>query len=70
MKYKTYLYEPIIGRDEKKFVNDCLNSNWISSRGDYISKFEKKFSQYIKIKHSLTVSNGTAALHLALLALD
>lgn len=70
MKYKTYLYEPIIGKDEKKFVNDCLNSNWISSKGDYIAKFEKKFSQYIKIKHSLTVSNGTAALHLALLALD
>lgn len=70
MKYKTYLYEPIIGKDEKKFVNDCLNSNWISSKGDYIEKFEKKFSQYIKIKHSLTVSNGTAALHLALLALD
>tara|TARA_B100001057_G_scaffold62651_1_gene56153 strand:- start:1893 stop:3020 length:1128 start_codon:yes stop_codon:yes gene_type:complete len=70
MKYKTYLYEPIIGRDEKKFVNDCLNSNWISSKGDYIAKFEKKFSKYINIKHSLTVSNGTAALHLALLALD
>ena len=70
MKYKTYLYEPLIGRDEKKLVNDCLNSNWISSRGKYIEKFEKKFSDFIKIKHSITVSNGTAALHLALLALD
>ena len=70
MKYKTYLYEPITGRDEKKFVNDCLNSNWISSRGKYIEKFEKKFSNFIKIKYSITVSNGTAALHLALLALN
>ena len=70
MKYKTYLYEPITGRDEKKFVNDCLNSNWISSKGKYIKKFEKKFSNFIKIKYSITVSNGTAALHLALLALD
>ena len=70
MKYKTYLYEPITGRDEKKFVNDCLNSNWISSKGKYIKKFEKRFSNFIKIKYSITVSNGTAALHLALLALN
>jgi perosamine synthetase len=70
MKYKTYLYEPITGRDEKKFVNDCLNSNWISSKGKYIEKFEKRFSNFIKIKYSITVSNGTAALHLALLALN
>ena len=70
MKYKTYLYEPVTGRDEKKFVNDCLDSNWISSKGKYIKKFEKKFSNFVKIKYSITVSNGTAALHLALLALD
>ena len=70
MKYKTYLYEPVTGRDEKKFVNDCLDSNWISSKGKYIKKFEKRFSNFVKIKYSITVSNGTAALHLALLALD
>ena len=63
MKYKTYLYEPITGRDEKKFVNDCLNSNWISSKGKYIERFEKRFSKFIKIRYSITVSNGTAALH-------
>ena len=40
MKYKTYLYEPVTGRDEKKFVNDCLDSNWISSKGKYIKKFD------------------------------
>ena len=54
MKYKTYLYEPITGRDEKKFVNDCLNSNWISSKGKYIEKFEKRFSNFIKT-NSLSV---------------
>jgi len=70
MKYKTYLYEPVTGRDEKKYVNDCLDSNWISSKGKYIKKFEKRFSNFVKIKYSITVSNGTAALHLALLALD
>ena len=69
MNYKTYLYEPLLGNDEKKFVQDCLKSNWISSKGKYISKFEKQFSRFINIKYSLSVSNGTAALHLALLAL-
>jgi len=69
MNYKTYLYEPLLGNDEKKFVQDCLKSNWISSKGKYISKFEKQFSKFINIKYSLSVSNGTAALHLALLAL-
>ena len=70
MNYKTYLYEPLLGKDEKKFVHDCLKSNWISSKGKYISKFEKKFSKFLNIRYSLSVSNGTAALHLALLALN
>ena len=70
MKYKTYLYEPTIGLKEKKFVNDCLKTNWISSKGSYINKFENKFSKYINIKHSISICNGTVALHLALLALE
>ena len=70
MKYKYFLYEPSTGTKERQYVNDCLKSNWISSRGKYIQKFESKFSSYIKIKHSVSVCNGTAALHLALLALN
>tara|TARA_B100000029_G_scaffold215849_1_gene213657 strand:- start:1379 stop:2506 length:1128 start_codon:yes stop_codon:yes gene_type:complete len=69
MKYKSYLYEPVTGREEKRLVNDCLDTNWISSKGKYIEKFEKKFSSFIKSKYSITASNGTAALHLALLSL-
>ena len=70
MKYKFFLYEPSTGVKERQYVNDCLKTNWISSRGKYIERFEKKFSSFIKIKHSVSVCNGTAALHLALLALD
>ena len=68
--YKIRLYDPIIGSQEKKYVLDCLNSKWISSKGKYINKFENKFAKFIKIKHAISVVNGTAALHLALLALD
>ena len=49
---------------------DCLDSNWISSKGDYVQKFEDSFKNYIGAKYSSTVVNGTCALHLALLALD
>jgi perosamine synthetase len=68
--YKIRLYDPIIGSQEKKYVLDCLSSKWISSKGKYINKFENKFAKFIKIKHAISVVNGTSALHLALLALD
>jgi perosamine synthetase len=58
----------LIGR-EKEYVMDCIESSWISSNGKYIELFEKKFAEHIGAKHALTCSNGTVALHLALLAL-
>lgn len=68
-KYKFPLFTPYINKDEKKLVIDCLDSNWISSKGKYIDKFERKFSQYINTKYCISVNNGTAALHLAILSL-
>jgi len=69
VNFNIKLYEPIIGFQEKKLVKECLDSSWISSRGKYIQKFEESFSKFIKIKHTISVVNGTAALHLSLLAL-
>ena len=54
---------------EKKFVNDAINSGWVSSLGPYINKFEDNFSKYIGCKYSLCTSSGTTALHLALASL-
>ena len=67
MKYP--IYQPRLSGNEKKYVNDCLDSTWISSKGKYINLFENAFAEYIGTKHATTVSNGTVALHLALLAL-
>jgi perosamine synthetase len=67
---KIPLFEPFIDSKEKQYVLDCLKTNWISSKGKYIEKFQNKFSKYVGAKYSISVSNGTAALHLALLALD
>ena len=68
-KFEVFLYEPLIGKQEKKLVNDCLNTNWISSRGKYVKLFEDKFKNYINAKYAISVCNGTVALHLALVAL-
>lgn len=63
------VYQPEITQAEKDNVNDCLESSWISSKGKYIEMFEDKFSKYIDIRYAATCSNGTCALHLALMAL-
>ncbi len=63
------VYQPTLHGNEKRYVNDCLDSTWISSKGEYVLRFEKEFSQYIGCHHAAMVSNGTVALHLALLAL-
>src|SRR5690606_28080329 len=55
---------------EKEYVNQCLDSTWISSKGEFIGKFETRFAAYIGANHATTVCNGTVALHLALEALQ
>lgn len=62
--------EPIVSDKAKEYVNDALDTGWISSAGTYIDKFETAFADYLGVKHATTVSNGTTALHLALDALD
>jgi len=66
---KIPVYRPSLTGNEKKYVNDCLDSTWISSKGKYIKDFETAFADYIGIKHAASVCNGTVAIHLALVAL-
>ena len=69
MKLKYPVYQPSLSGNEKKYVMECLDSTWISSKGKFINQFEESFSEYLGIKYSASVSNGTVALHVALLAL-
>ncbi len=69
MIFKYPVYKPSLNGNEKKYVNECLDSTWISSKGKFISEFESKFADFTKIKYIIAVPNGTIALHLALLAL-
>jgi perosamine synthetase len=67
---KIPVAEPYISEKEEKLVLDCIKSGWISSRGNFVKEFEEKFSSYIGTKYGIAVSSGTAALHLAITALD
>lgn len=68
MKYYS-VAEPNISSLEKKYVNDCLDTGWISWRGKYVDKFEKAYARFNNTKYAVAVCNGTMALHLILLAL-
>ncbi len=61
---------PLISEDSKRNVMEALDTGWISSAGKYVTQFEEGFAQYLGVAHATTVSNGTAALHLALAALN
>jgi len=67
--FKYPVYQPSLIGNEKLYVNECLDSTWISSKGKFISSFEDAFKRYVGVRHAATVSNGTVAIHLALLAL-
>lgn len=57
---------PEIRGNEWKYIKDCLDTNWISSVGSYVDKFENDFAHYVKSKKAVVTMNGTAALELAL----
>ncbi len=60
---------PKIFQEDKKYINQALKTNWISSEGPYVKKFEYKFSKFNKKKFGVAVSNGTAALEIAIKSL-
>src|SRR5436309_1860679 len=61
--------EPVLGGNERAYVNDCLDSTWISSNGQYIERFEAAFAAFCGATHAIACANGTVALHAALLGL-
>jgi perosamine synthetase len=61
--------KPHMTRHEFRSVLDAFISCWISSKGPYVQKFEQEFRSFVGVRHGVAVSNGTVALHLALVAL-
>ena len=61
--------EPYLNGNELKYVTDAVSTGWISSSGQYVNEFEKKFAEYCGCNYGVAVCNGTIALHLALVSL-
>jgi perosamine synthetase len=61
------LCEPHLAGNEWKYIKDCLDTNWVSSVGSYVERFERMVAEYVGCRHAVATVNGTAALHVALL---
>lgn len=61
--------KPLIAKNALRYVSSCIRTGWISSAGTYIQTFEKNFASFVGVKHAITTTSGTAAIHLALASL-
>lgn len=61
--------EPLLNGNEKKYLCECIDTGWISSEGPFVKEFEQKMSDSVGRKYGIAVSNGTAALEVAVQAL-
>lgn len=62
--------EPDLRGNERKYLNECIDTGWISSEGPFIREFEQRFAERVGRKHGIAVCNGSAALDAAVAALD
>lgn len=61
--------EPLLQGNEKKYLQQCIDTGWISSEGPFVTQFEEQFSAKVGRKYGVAVCNGTAALEVAIAAL-
>ena len=59
---------PVLAGREWDYVKDCLDSGWVSSAGSYVERFEERLCALLGAPHAVALVNGTAGLHMALLA--
>jgi len=64
------LHEPKFIGNEKKYLNDCIDSTFVSSVGKYVDKFEEELAKKVGSKYAIATVNGTSALHISLLLAD
>lgn len=61
-----YLDAPSVGDIEREYLNNAIDDGHVSTVGTYVSEFEERFAQYLKVKKVVSTQSGTAALHMAL----
>lgn len=63
---QIHLDSPNVGELEKKYLNNCIDSTFVSTFGPFISEFENKFKNYLNIKNAVSIQSGTAAIYMSL----
>ena len=61
---------PLLNGNERKYLNECIETGWISSEGPFVKKFEDEFAKLVNKKYAISVTNGSAALEAAISALN
>ena len=61
------LHEPKFIGNEKKYINQCIDTTFVSSVGKFVDKFEEKIAKYTGAKYAIATTNGTSALHVSLI---
>lgn len=64
------LHSPIFTGNEKQYLNETIDSTFVSSVGEFVNRFENELSNFLKVNYVVATSNGTSALHTALLVCD
>ena len=59
---------PHLAGNEWRYVKECLDTNWVSSVGAFVERFEREVAEVVGVPHAVATVNGSAALHVALLA--
>lgn len=63
---KVALHEPYFNGNERAYVNECIDSGWVSSVGSYVDRFEQELANYTRTKYAVVVNNCTSGLQIAL----
>ncbi|WP_432821124.1 DegT/DnrJ/EryC1/StrS family aminotransferase [Trichloromonas sp.] len=61
--------EPLLDGNEKKYLNECIDTGWISSEGPFVARFEERMAAAVGRRHGIAVCNGTVALEIAVAGL-
>jgi len=69
MNKRIPLSQPVMAGNEWKYVKECIDTAWVSSAGKFVDTFAERFAQYVGAPYAVPTSSGTAALHVALIAL-
>lgn len=62
--------EPVLDGNEKKYLNECIDTGWISSEGKFVDRLESEFAAKVNRKYGIAVCNGSAALEAAIIAIE